>query len=53
MNRLLLYIIIIFISYTSTIKAQNVEVGAAQLQEYLPLIKNRKVGYRSQSNLHH
>jgi uncharacterized protein YbbC (DUF1343 family) len=44
MNRLLLYIIIIFISYTSTIKAQNIEVGAAQLQEYLPLIKNRKVG---------
>jgi uncharacterized protein YbbC (DUF1343 family) len=44
MNRLLLYIIIIFISYTSTIKAQNVEVGAAQLQEYLPLIKNKKVG---------
>jgi uncharacterized protein YbbC (DUF1343 family) len=44
MNRLLLYIIIIFISYTSTIKAQNIEVGATQLQEYLPLIKNRKVG---------
>jgi uncharacterized protein YbbC (DUF1343 family) len=44
MIRLLLYIIIIFISYISTTKAQNIEVGAAQLQEYLPLIKNKKVG---------